>query len=75
MAVLAKSGHISSLQKVQEDWCKIEKRERDAIIPVANALIAFTKTGLDKVNIYSGTSSVETNLRRFNLNCMMSNSA
>ena len=75
LAVLAKSAHISSLQKVQEDWCEIEKREKDAIIPVANALIAFTKTGLDKVSICSCTSSIEANLGRFNLNCMMPNSA
>lgn len=51
LAALGKSGQISSLDKVRGDWCRIEHRRCGETIPVSNALIAFSKTGLDAVSI------------------------
>ena len=59
---LGKSGQISSLKTVLDQWTIIDfirakqRVQRNAdfssiIVPVANALIAFTKQGLDKVSI------------------------
>ena len=55
--VSEKDKHISSLTKVIADWAKIDgvaKHNREnpshkQFIPTSNALIAFTKRGLDKV--------------------------
>lgn len=56
--VSEKDKHISSLAKVIADWSKIDdvaKKNREnpshkQFIPTSNALIAFTKRGLDKVS-------------------------
>ena len=58
--VSEKDKYISSLTKVLADWAKIDtaaKKNRTIddpakreIIPISNALIAFTKRGLDKVS-------------------------
>ena len=70
LAALGKSGQISSLEKVREDWCKIGDSE-NVIVPVSNALIAFSKIGLDKVSIRIGMSSVNAHLSRSKLPCLM----
>ena len=57
--VSEKDKHISSLTKALADWEKVDgvaKKNREdpshkQFIPTSNALIAFTKRGLDKVSI------------------------
>ena len=57
--VSEKDKHISSLAKALADWAKVDdvaknNRENPAhkqFIPTSNALIAFTKRGLDKVSV------------------------
>lgn len=52
LATLGKSGEISSLEKVLEEWRKIDgKDSRDVIFHIANALIAFSMPGLDTASI------------------------
>ena len=61
--VSEKDKHISSLTKVLADWAKVDdvarnNREDPAhkkFIPTSNALIAFTKRGLDKVSVRRST--------------------
>jgi hypothetical protein len=51
---LAKSGHISSIAKVLDDWKDIQQakeKDRNAVIDKSNALIAFSMKGLDQVRI------------------------
>ena len=62
--VSGEDRHISSLKKVLEDWTKVDaaavkNRENRAaknnapleIVPTVNALIAFSKSGLDQVRV------------------------
>ncbi|ERF74220.1 hypothetical protein EPUS_03410 [Endocarpon pusillum Z07020] len=49
LAALGNSGKISSLKKVLDDWVKVDGAPKNEIVPVSNALIAFSKTGLDKI--------------------------
>ena len=59
--VSEKDKYISSLTKVLADWAKVDaviQKNRDLkdpdkreIVPISNALIAFSKRGLDKVSI------------------------
>ncbi|KAI9891154.1 MAG: hypothetical protein M1814_002997 [Vezdaea aestivalis] len=51
LADLGKSGEISTLRKVLDDWVKVDKTAKDEIIPVSNALIAFTKSGLERIQL------------------------
>jgi len=45
LTALGKSGQISSLNKVLADWVKVDGAPKGDIVPVSNALIAFSKTG------------------------------
>lgn len=65
LATLGKSGQISSLNKVLADWVNVDPAAKDVIVAVSNALIAFSKTGLDKVSIPTGTSIMNADLSRF----------
>lgn len=56
LAALGKSGQISTLNKVLADWVKVDGAPKSDIAPVSNALIAFSKTGLDKVTLPIGIS-------------------
>ena len=59
--VSERDKHISSLTKVLADWAKvdaaakknrtIEDTTQKEIVPISNALIAFSKRGLDKVSV------------------------
>ena len=59
--VSEKDKYISSLTKVLADWAKVDavvQKNRDLkdsdkkeIVPISNALIAFSKRGLDKVSV------------------------
>ena len=71
LAVLAKSGQISSLTKVREDWHAIDHRIPGVVIPISNALIALSKSGLDKVCIVRPTIIMAAKLSRFRLACLM----
>ena len=59
---LGQSGHISSVKQVLDQWATIDdfKAKQKALnnadfskvtLSIANALIAFTKKGLDKVSV------------------------
>lgn len=57
---LATQSHISSLTKALADWDAIDKQKEadkkakaktETEVPVSNALIAFTKAGLDRVSM------------------------
>lgn len=58
--VTGEDKHISSLRKVLDDWKgvdaaaqhnrKIDDPAKKEIVPTLNALIAFSKAGLDKVS-------------------------
>ena len=72
LAVLAKSDQISSLTKVREDWCAIDHRTPGVVIPISNALIALSKSGLDRVSIVRPTIIMAANLSRFRLACLVS---
>ena len=50
LAILGSSGKIATLKTVLDDWRRIDANPTD-VIPMANALIAFSKKGLDKVNM------------------------
>ena len=81
--VLEKDKYISSLTKVLADWAEVdvaaEKNHAMAdpnqkvvvpreIVPVSNALIAFTKRGLDKVRVVLTITFVtKADLCRFKL--------
>ena len=71
LAALGKSGQISSLEKVREDWRTIGDSDDNVIVPVSNALIAFSKIGLDKVSIQTGISSVNAHWSRSKLACLI----
>jgi hypothetical protein len=75
LAVLGKSGEISSLEKVLTDWVKVDAARvaKGDIVPVSNALIAFSKIGLDKMSIPTGTSIMNADLSRFKLACLVIN--
>ena len=59
--VSGEDKHISSLKKVLEDWKGVdaaavknhatEDPAKKEIVPTLNALIAFTKSGLDRVSV------------------------
>jgi hypothetical protein len=65
LAALGKSGQISSLKKVLADWVKVDAAAKNDIIAISNALIAFSKLGLDKVCISKIVICTNADLSRF----------
>ena len=53
LTVLGRTGQISSLSKVLADWKTIYSIPSGCRVDLSNALIAFSKKGLDRVNIYT----------------------
>lgn len=71
---LGRSEQISSLKKVLGDWTAIQCTSKDYIIDITNALIAFTRAGLDRVGLHiQMASNQKTDWSRFNLACLMEN--
>lgn len=70
---LATSGHISNLTKVLADWKKIDEAAvkdanfKETIVDVSNALIAFSKTGLERVSTPIGPYVRNAEWSRFKL--------
>ena len=66
LALLVKSGQISSVKNVLAAWVKVEDASvKHDFIAISNALIAFPKLGLDKVGILTIVICTSSNLGRF----------
>ena len=67
LATLGRSDQISSLTKVLADWDKVDAAGKDVLVPLSNALIAFSMKGLEKVSTLTDTLHTDTDSNRFKL--------
>ena len=68
---LGKSGQIANLKKVLDDWEKIGHTESEEFIPVSNALIAFSRLGLEKVGHLETQMDFNVDRSRSKLFCLI----
>ena len=74
---MVEEKRISSLSKVLGDWVKIdaateknhatEDAAKREVVPTVNTLIAFSKSGLDKVSVQPSRFTTNTDSSRFKL--------